>query len=147
MRSLIHFLNTKNMKPAEIHQLCDLYGERAISRSMVRKWMRMFHEGHKMCMMIRGAAERLWWMKIFCVQLKRRLERTDDSPLRYFPCIFFEFHGHFFTKYCLINLSFGNCVHTACRRCLRNNTNWNGRPVLWTVWHDTVRKTINSWAV
>jgi len=36
----------------------------------------------KMCMMIRGAADRLWWMKIWCVQLKRTFGRTDDSPLR-----------------------------------------------------------------
>ena len=41
-----------------------------------------------MCMMILGAADRLWWMKIWCVQSKRRLGRTDDSPLRHFPCIF-----------------------------------------------------------
>jgi len=27
-------------------------------------------------------------MKIWSVQLKRRLGRTDDSPLRHFPCIF-----------------------------------------------------------
>ena len=40
-------------------------------------------------------------MKIWCVQLKRRLRRTDDSPLRHFPCIFLKFHGHFFTKLCL----------------------------------------------
>ena len=33
-------------------------------------------------------------MKIWCVQLKIRLERTDDSPLRHFPCIFLKFHGH-----------------------------------------------------
>ena len=59
-----------------------------------------------MCMMIRGAADRLWWMKIWCEQLKRRLERTDDSPLRHFPCIFLKFHGHFFTKLCLMNLKF-----------------------------------------
>ena len=37
----------------------------------------------KMCMMIRGAADCLWWMKIWCVQLKRRSERADDSPLRH----------------------------------------------------------------
>ena len=55
----------------------------------------------KMCMMIRGVADHLWWMKIWCVQLKRRLGRTDNSPLRHFPCIFLKFHGHFFTKLCL----------------------------------------------
>ena len=35
------------------------------------------------------------------MQLKRRLGRTNDSPLRHFPCIFLKFHGHFFTKLCL----------------------------------------------
>ena len=64
MRSVIRFLNAKNMKLAEI----------------------------------------------LCVQLKRRSERTDDSPLRHFPCIFLKFHCHFFTKLCLVNLSFGNYV-------------------------------------
>jgi hypothetical protein len=80
-----------------------------------------------MCMMIRRAAGRLWWMKIWFVQLKG-LDRTDDSPLRHFPCIFLTFHGHFLTKLILINLSFGNCVHAERRRCLRKKTNWNGRP-------------------
>ena len=64
-----------------------------------------------MCMMIRGAADRPWWMKTWCVQLKRRSERIDNSPLRHFPCIFLKFHSHFLKKLCLINLSFGNCVH------------------------------------
>ena len=42
-------------------------------------------------------------MKIWCVQSKRRLGRTDDSPLRHFPCIFLKFYGHFFTKFCLMS--------------------------------------------
>ena len=56
-----------------------------------------------MCMIIHGAANCLWWMKIWCVQLKGRLGRTDDSdsPLRHFLCIFLKFHGHFLTKLCL----------------------------------------------
>jgi hypothetical protein len=45
MQSVIHFLNAKNMKPAEIHrQLCDVYGEHAMSSSMVRKWGLLFNE-------------------------------------------------------------------------------------------------------
>jgi len=41
MRSVIHFLNVKNMTLAEIHrQLCDMYGEHAMSSSM-------FNEGRK----------------------------------------------------------------------------------------------------
>jgi len=39
MLSVIRFLNAKNMKPAEIHhQLCDVYGEHAMSSSMVQRW-------------------------------------------------------------------------------------------------------------
>jgi hypothetical protein len=38
MRSLIRFLNSKSMIPAEIHrQLCDVYGEHAMSSSIVRR--------------------------------------------------------------------------------------------------------------
>jgi len=38
--SVIHFLNVKNMKLAEIHrQLCDVYGEHAMSSSMVQRWV------------------------------------------------------------------------------------------------------------
>jgi histone-lysine N-methyltransferase SETMAR len=45
--------------------------------------------------------------------LVRALEdkiQEDDSPFRHFPCIFHKFHGHFFTKLCLKNFVFGNCV-------------------------------------
>jgi len=48
LRSVIRFLNAKNMTPAEIHrQLCDVYGEHAISSSMVRRWVRLFNEGRE----------------------------------------------------------------------------------------------------
>jgi hypothetical protein len=36
------------MKPADIHrQLCEMYGEHAMSDSMVRRWARHFNEGRK----------------------------------------------------------------------------------------------------
>jgi transposase len=45
MRSVILFLNAGNMKPAEIHrQLCEVYGEHAMSDSVVRRWVRHCHE-------------------------------------------------------------------------------------------------------
>ena len=48
MRSVIHFLKAKNMTPAEIHhQLCDVYGEHAMSSSMVWRWVRLFNEGRE----------------------------------------------------------------------------------------------------
>ena len=40
MRSEIRFLNAKNMKLGEIRrQLCDVYGEHAMSSSVVQKWV------------------------------------------------------------------------------------------------------------
>ena len=47
MRSVIRFLNAKNMVSAEIHQLCDVYGKHAMSSSMVWRWVRLFNEGRK----------------------------------------------------------------------------------------------------
>ena len=47
MRSVICFLNVKNMKPADIHRFCDVYGEHAMSSSMVRRWVRLFNESHE----------------------------------------------------------------------------------------------------
>ncbi|PNF43400.1 hypothetical protein B7P43_G13911 [Cryptotermes secundus] len=47
MRSIIRFLNARNVKPADIHQLCEVYGEHAMNHSMVWRWGRHFREGHK----------------------------------------------------------------------------------------------------
>jgi len=48
MRPALRFLNAKNMTPAEIHrQLCDVYGEHAMSSSVVRRWVRLFNEGRE----------------------------------------------------------------------------------------------------
>jgi len=102
MRSVIRFLNAKNMTPAEIHrQRCDVYGEYATSSSMVRRWVRLFNEG-------RGNVHddpRSGRPSVVNEDLMRAFEEdiggSDDSPLRHFPCIFLKFHGHFFTKLCL----------------------------------------------
>jgi len=46
MRSVICFLNARNVRPSEIHhQICQVYGDNAMSDDMVRKWVRMFNEG------------------------------------------------------------------------------------------------------
>ena len=37
------------MLPSEIHhQICQVYGDNAMSDGMVRKWVRMFNEGREM---------------------------------------------------------------------------------------------------
>jgi len=48
MRSVIRFLNYRNVLPSEIyHQICQVYGDNAMSSGMVRKWVRMFNEGRE----------------------------------------------------------------------------------------------------
>jgi len=41
-------LNARNVLPSEIHhQICQVYGDNAMSDGMVRKWVRMFNEGRE----------------------------------------------------------------------------------------------------
>jgi hypothetical protein len=59
MRSVIRFLNARNMKPADIRQLCDMYGEHAMSDSIIGdRWDTLMKDA-KICMMICGVADRL----------------------------------------------------------------------------------------
>ena len=45
IRSVIRFLNARNVLPSEIHdQICQVYGDNTMSDGMVRKWVRMFNE-------------------------------------------------------------------------------------------------------
>jgi hypothetical protein len=44
--SVIKFFNAKHFRPAEIYrQVCEVYGENAMSDRMVRRCCRMFSEG------------------------------------------------------------------------------------------------------
>jgi transposase len=46
IRSVIRFLIARNVTPADTHrQICEVYGENAMSDGMVRKWARKFNEG------------------------------------------------------------------------------------------------------
>ena len=48
IRSVIRFLNARNVLRSEIHhQICQVYGDNAMSDGMVRKWVRMFNEGRE----------------------------------------------------------------------------------------------------
>jgi len=58
IRSVICFLNTRNVLPSEIHyQICQVYGDNAMSDSMVRKWVQMFNEGREN---VREVGVHLW---------------------------------------------------------------------------------------
>jgi hypothetical protein len=121
MLSVIRFLNARNKKSADINrQFCEVYEEHAISDLIVRRWVRHYNDDPR-------SGRPSLVNEDLCFQWKRRFKKTDNSPIRHFPCIFHKFQGHFFTKWCLMNFVFGNCVHAGCRRCLRMNTKWNKR--------------------
>jgi hypothetical protein len=46
IRSVIKYLNAKNVRPAEIYRkVSEVYRENAMSDGMVTRWCRMFSEG------------------------------------------------------------------------------------------------------
>jgi len=48
IRSVIRFLNARNVLPSEIHhQICQVYGDNAMSDGKFRKWVWMFNEGRE----------------------------------------------------------------------------------------------------
>jgi len=48
IRSAIRFLNARNVLPSEIHQqICQVFGDNAMSDGVVRKWVRLFNEGRE----------------------------------------------------------------------------------------------------
>jgi len=48
IRPIIRFLIIRNVLPNEIHhQICQVYGDNAMSYGMVRKWVRMFNKGRE----------------------------------------------------------------------------------------------------
>jgi len=48
IRSVIRFLNSRNVLPSEIHhQICQVYGDNGMSDGMVTKWVQMFNEGRE----------------------------------------------------------------------------------------------------
>jgi len=48
IRSVIRFLNSRNVLPSEIHhQICQVHGDNAMGDGIVRKWVWMFNEGRE----------------------------------------------------------------------------------------------------
>jgi len=52
--SVIRFLNARNVLPSKIHhQICQVYGDNAMSDGMVRKWFRCSMKDERTCTMKR----------------------------------------------------------------------------------------------
>jgi len=94
MRSVICFLNVKNMKLSEIRQFCDLYGDHAMSSSVVWRWVWLLNEGHKN---VHGL-----WIGWLCVvnedlvhAVEEKIRENRQFTITSLSLHFLKFHGHF----------------------------------------------------
>jgi len=91
IRSVIRFLNARNVLPSQTHhQICQVYGDNAMSDGMVRKWVRVFNEGRE------NVHDEAWSGHSSLVNddLVRKVnEKTDVSQFLICPCTFLTFQG------------------------------------------------------
>ena len=138
MRSVIHFLNARNVKPADIHyQLCELYGEDAISDGWSGDGLGSSTKAASLCMTNSLLVGHLWSMTIWCVLSIKKFVRTGGSQFLHSPWIFHNFQGAFSTKLWQINCDIENCAHDGYSRCSPRNT------TKWASSHSTVSKAMS----
>jgi hypothetical protein len=123
MRSVIRFLNARNMKSAGIHrQLCEVYGEHAMINSMVRRWVRHSNEGreniHDDPRSGRPSVVNEDLMRAVEEKIQENRRFTISSLSLHFPQISRSLLHEIVSD----KLRFGNCVHAGRRRCLWMNT-------------------------
>jgi hypothetical protein len=109
------------MKTSGIHrQHSDVCGEHVMSSSMVRRWVRLFNEEcgnlHDDPRSGRPSVVNDDLVRAVEEKFREKIQFTITSLSLLF---FVRFHGHFFTILCLINFSFGKCVHAGCQICSR----------------------------
>jgi len=112
IRSVIRFLNARNVLLTEIHhQICQVYGDNATSDGMVRKWFRMFNEGREN---VHDEA-RSGRPSLVNDDLVRKVnERVSDDrrfTILICPCTFLKFQG-------LYSMTLSVVANIACGRIL-----------------------------
>jgi transposase len=81
IRSVIKFLNAKNVRRAEIYrQVYEVYGENATSDGMVRRWCRMFSEGRTNVHDDDRSGRPSLVTANLLDQVNEKFEKTKDSP-------------------------------------------------------------------
>jgi len=96
IRSVIRFLNARNVVPSEIHhQICHVYGDNAMSDGMVRKWIRMFIEGRENVHYEARSGRPSLVNDDWCVRSKKECVKTDVSQFLICPCTFLRFQGSY----------------------------------------------------
>jgi len=117
IRSVIRFLNGRSILSSEIHQqICQVYGDNAISDDMVRKWVRMFNEGQENVHDEVRSGVHLWWMMIWCIKSRKECVTTDVSQFLICPCTFLRFQG----LYDIVSSHLGRTRPHSMRRVYKN---------------------------
>jgi hypothetical protein len=103
VRSVIRFLNARNVKPVDIHhQICEVYDENAMSDGMVKKWVRQFNEGRENVHDEARSGRPSVVNDDLVRAVDKKAMRTNGSQFRRFPCISHRFQGLFSMKLCQI---------------------------------------------
>ena len=94
IRSVIRFLNSRNVLPSEIHhQICKVYGDNAMSDGTVRKWVRMSNEGRENVHDEARSGRPSLVNDDWCVRSTKECVTTDVSQFLICPCTFLRFQG------------------------------------------------------
>jgi len=93
-RSVIRILNTRNVLPSEIHhQICQLYGDNAMSVGMVRKWVRMFNVWRENMHDEARSGRPSLVNDDLVLSSTKECVTTDVSQFLICPCTFLRFQG------------------------------------------------------
>ena len=94
IRSIIRFLNARNVLPSEIHhQICQVYGDNVTSEAWLGNGFGCPMKDERTCTMTREVGVHLWWMMIWCVRSTKECVTTDFSQFLICPCTFLRFQG------------------------------------------------------
>jgi len=99
IRSVILFLNARNVLPSKVHhQICQVYGDNAMSDGMVRNWVRMLNEGReKVHDEARSGRPSLVNGDLVC-KVKERVRDDRVSQFLICSCTFLTFQGLYSMK-------------------------------------------------
>ena len=94
IRSVIRFLNARNVLPSEIHP-------RAVRCMVTVQWLLAWLgngfgcslKDERTCTMMREVGVHLWWMMIWCARSMKECVTTDVSQFLICPCTFLRFQG------------------------------------------------------
>ena len=100
------------MLPSEIHhQICQVYGDNAMSDSVVRKWVRMFNEGRENVHDEASSGRPSLVNDDWCVRSTIECVTTDFSQFLICPCTFLRFQGLCCMTFSVVIWVIGKCVH------------------------------------